>query len=233
MSTTSPISLYLLYFLPKCAAKYNKYARSFTVSAAKAWNTLPNNIRASATVCVFKTPLETHLFKAYFEWYMWTFLGHVLDCIHFMTLTNVLYYFIIIIIVSTFFRNFTLSHCCALNWDCLKVLEVFWFVCWCCCCCFYCWGYCYFAFQLCLHTRQECVCVWKTRIISKVYSDQKWFIATILLEHCAFAIGTLRLRDWCIATTFGAFRHWGILTIIRPGLETHPPRYPHYNYNFV
>jgi hypothetical protein len=42
-------------------------ARSFTITAAKAWNTLPNNIRASATVCVFKTPLETHLFKAYFE----------------------------------------------------------------------------------------------------------------------------------------------------------------------
>ena len=42
-------------------------ARSFTVSAAKAWNTLPNNIRASATIRVFKTALKTHLFKAYFE----------------------------------------------------------------------------------------------------------------------------------------------------------------------
>ena len=42
-------------------------ARSFTVSAANVWNTLPNTIRASATVCVFKTALKTHLFKAYFE----------------------------------------------------------------------------------------------------------------------------------------------------------------------
>ena len=48
-------------------------AWSFTVSAEKAWNTLPNNIRASARVCVCKTTLKTHLFKAYFEWYMWTF----------------------------------------------------------------------------------------------------------------------------------------------------------------
>ena len=38
-------------------------ARSFTVSAAKAWNTLPNNIRGSATISIFKK----HLFKAYFE----------------------------------------------------------------------------------------------------------------------------------------------------------------------
>ena len=42
-------------------------ARLFTISAAKAWNTLPNSIRASQTVGVFKTPLKTHLFKAYFE----------------------------------------------------------------------------------------------------------------------------------------------------------------------
>ena len=34
----------------------------FTVSAAKAWNTLPINIRPSTTVCVFKTALKTHLF---------------------------------------------------------------------------------------------------------------------------------------------------------------------------
>ena len=42
-------------------------ARSFTVSAAKAWNTLPNNIRASATINVFKTVLKTHIFKVFFE----------------------------------------------------------------------------------------------------------------------------------------------------------------------
>ena len=42
-------------------------ARSFTVSAAKAWHTLPNNVRASATISVFNTALKTHLFKAYFE----------------------------------------------------------------------------------------------------------------------------------------------------------------------
>ena len=42
-------------------------ARLFTASAAKAWDTLPNNIRASATISVFKTALKTHLFKAYFE----------------------------------------------------------------------------------------------------------------------------------------------------------------------
>ena len=42
-------------------------ARSFTISAAKAWNTLPNNISACATVCVFKTALKTHLFKPYYE----------------------------------------------------------------------------------------------------------------------------------------------------------------------
>ncbi|KAK2151443.1 hypothetical protein NP493_2622g00003 [Ridgeia piscesae] len=40
-------------------------ARSFTVSAAKAWNTLPNKIRASATISVFKSALKTHLFKAH------------------------------------------------------------------------------------------------------------------------------------------------------------------------
>ena len=42
-------------------------ARSFALSAANAWNTLPTNIRASATISIFKTPLKTHLFKAYFE----------------------------------------------------------------------------------------------------------------------------------------------------------------------
>ena len=36
-------------------------ARSFTVSTAKAWNTLPNNIRASTTISVFKTAL-TYIF---------------------------------------------------------------------------------------------------------------------------------------------------------------------------
>ena len=38
-------------------------ARSFTVSAAKAWNTLPNNFKARATVGIFKTALKTHLLK--------------------------------------------------------------------------------------------------------------------------------------------------------------------------
>ena len=41
-------------------------------------------------------------------------------------------------------------------------------------------------------------------------SDQKWCIATILLEHCDFAVGALRLCIWCIATRLGAFRSWGI-----------------------
>ena len=54
-------------------SKNSRGARLFTVSAAKACNTLPNNIRASATVGVFKTALKTHLSKPYFEWYMWTF----------------------------------------------------------------------------------------------------------------------------------------------------------------
>ena len=49
------------------------------------------------------------------------------------------------------------------------------------------------------------VCVKNTYHQQSVF-QQKWFIAIILLEHCAFAIGTLRLCDWCIATTFGAFR---------------------------
>ena len=53
--------------------------RMFTVSAAKAWNTLPNNIRASTIISIFKTTLKTHLFKAYFEYCMWTFPGYVLD----------------------------------------------------------------------------------------------------------------------------------------------------------
>ena len=53
-------------------------ARSLTVSAAKVWNTLPNNISPRATIRIFKTTLKTHLLKAYFEKYMWTFPGHVL-----------------------------------------------------------------------------------------------------------------------------------------------------------
>ncbi|KAK2173830.1 hypothetical protein NP493_848g03085 [Ridgeia piscesae] len=48
-------------------SKNSRGARSFTVSAAKACNTRPNNIRASATVGVFKTALKTHLSKPYFE----------------------------------------------------------------------------------------------------------------------------------------------------------------------
>ena len=40
---------------------------AFTVFAAKAWNTLPINIRPSTTVGVLQTALKTHLFEAYFE----------------------------------------------------------------------------------------------------------------------------------------------------------------------
>ena len=31
--------------------------------------------------------------------------------------------------------------------------------------------------------------------------------------HCDFAVGALRLRDWGIATRFGAFRSWGIQAV--------------------
>ena len=48
-------------------SKNSRGARLFTTSAAKAWNTLPNNIRASAIISVFKSALKRHLFKAYFE----------------------------------------------------------------------------------------------------------------------------------------------------------------------
>ena len=41
--------------------------QSFIISPAKAWNTLSNNIRASASISIFKTALKTHLYKAYFE----------------------------------------------------------------------------------------------------------------------------------------------------------------------
>ena len=43
-------------------------------------------------------------------------------------------------------------------------------------------------------------------------SDQKWCIATILLEHCNFAIGALRLGLG--HSSRGAFRQRGIPTII-------------------
>jgi len=65
-------------------------ARLFTVSTAKTWNTLPNNIRASATISVFKTALKTHrsfqslLWVIYVD-FSWTCSGRI-DCIHFMTL---------------------------------------------------------------------------------------------------------------------------------------------------
>ena len=42
-------------------------ARSFMVSVANVWNTLPNYLRANATVGVFKTALKTYIFKAYIE----------------------------------------------------------------------------------------------------------------------------------------------------------------------
>ena len=45
------------------------------------------------------------------------------------------------------------------------------------------------------------------------HCDQKWGIATSRLEHCDFAGGALRLRDWGIATRFGAFRSWGIQAV--------------------
>ena len=31
--------------------------------------------------------------------------------------------------------------------------------------------------------------------------------------HCDFPVGALRLRDWGIATRFGAFRSWGIQAV--------------------
>ena len=35
-------------------------------------------------------------------------------------------------------------------------------------------------------------------------------LLSVVLEHCDFTVGTLRLCDWCIAIRFGAFRSWGI-----------------------
>ena len=45
------------------------------------------------------------------------------------------------------------------------------------------------------------------------HSEQKWGIATSRLEHCDFAVGALRLRLGHSGR--GAFRQWGIATIIR------------------
>ena len=47
----------------------------------------------------------------------------------------------------------------------------------------------------------KCIkCYVLTVVKSLGHSDQKWCIATILLEHCDFAVGALRLSDWCVVT---------------------------------
>ena len=40
--------------------------RSFSACAPKLWNQLPNNIRATGSVAIFKRQLKTHLFKDVF-----------------------------------------------------------------------------------------------------------------------------------------------------------------------
>jgi hypothetical protein len=41
--------------------------RSFSYAAPKLWNELPEYIRKSETLPIFKTRLKTHLFKQYYE----------------------------------------------------------------------------------------------------------------------------------------------------------------------
>ena len=53
-----------------------------------------------ATVCVFKTALKTHLLKLALSDTCELSLGHVLDCINFMTLTHSFTYFIIITVYN-------------------------------------------------------------------------------------------------------------------------------------
>ena len=75
-----------------------------------------------------------------------------------------------------------------------------------------------------------------TIVKSLGHSDQKWYIATILLEHCDFTVGALQLCDWCIATRLGAFRSWDIyaeghsdynpyLYVSRCGMSRHESRF--------
>ena len=53
-------------FVP--APKNNSFAdRSFSVAGPKMWNGLPESIKASLTVDVFKQRLKTHLFARYFN----------------------------------------------------------------------------------------------------------------------------------------------------------------------
>jgi hypothetical protein len=41
--------------------------RSFSYAAPKLWNALPEYIRKSETLPIFKTRLKTHLFKQYYD----------------------------------------------------------------------------------------------------------------------------------------------------------------------
>ena len=52
-----------MLLLTEHKSKNSSGVRSFTVSPAKAWNTLQNIIRASAIISVIKTALKTHLLK--------------------------------------------------------------------------------------------------------------------------------------------------------------------------
>ncbi len=47
-------------------AKFTKGGRTFSYLAPKLWNSLPENVRGSDTLSLFKSRLKTHLFSQAF-----------------------------------------------------------------------------------------------------------------------------------------------------------------------
>ncbi len=56
----------LLSRYPRIAAKFTKGGRTFSYLAPKLWNSLPDNVRGSDTLSLFKSRLKTHLFSQAF-----------------------------------------------------------------------------------------------------------------------------------------------------------------------
>ncbi len=52
----------VLLVVPR-VAKSTKEGRTFSYLAPKLWNSLPDNVRGSATLSLFKSRLKTHLFS--------------------------------------------------------------------------------------------------------------------------------------------------------------------------
>ena len=50
----------------------------------------------------------------------------------------------------------------------------------------------------------------KCNVLTCFYNSKITGVFRPKVVHCDFAVGALRLCDWCIATRLGAFWSWGI-----------------------